>query len=44
MGCGGSLDLNQEDLPFKKDLFPILRVASMGHAMLAFVNGEYLGA
>lgn len=31
------------DLPFKKSIKPILRVASLGHALLAFVNGEYIG-
>ncbi|KAK4754793.1 hypothetical protein SAY87_008550 [Trapa incisa] len=38
---GGSLRLGSSDLPFKKAARPILRVASLGHALLAFVNGEY---
>ena len=27
----------------KKEIFPVLRVASLGHGIHAFVNGEYLG-
>lgn len=36
-------DVNQTDLPFRNDTYPTLRVASMGHALLAFVNGQFIG-
>ncbi|KDP29649.1 hypothetical protein JCGZ_18811 [Jatropha curcas] len=32
--------LNPRDLSMRKDILPVLRVASLGHAMLAFVNGQ----
>ncbi|OWM80414.1 hypothetical protein CDL15_Pgr019694 [Punica granatum] len=38
-----TLQVNPTDLPFKKGAMPILRVASLGHALLAFVNGKYIG-
>ncbi|KAK4754611.1 hypothetical protein SAY87_002715 [Trapa incisa] len=38
-----SLKVNPSDLPFKKNTRVILRVASLGHALLAFVNGQYIG-
>ena len=27
----------------RSDILPVLQVASLGHAMAAFVNGEYVG-
>ncbi|KAK6282884.1 hypothetical protein POUND7_016709 [Theobroma cacao] len=38
-----SIELGPRDLPMKKEIFPVLRVASLGHGLLAFVNGEYIG-
>ncbi|XP_039014932.1 beta-galactosidase 13-like [Hibiscus syriacus] len=38
------LDLGERDLPMKKDILPVLRVASQGHGLHAFVNGEYIGS
>ncbi|XP_022762273.1 beta-galactosidase 13-like [Durio zibethinus] len=37
------IELNRRDLPMKKEIFPVLRVASLGHGIQAFVNGEYIG-
>lgn len=34
---------NRRDLPMRSDILPVLQVASLGHALLAFVNGEYIG-
>ncbi|PNT68547.1 beta-galactosidase 11 [Brachypodium distachyon] len=39
-----SFKLEAEDLPFRKDIWPVLEVSSHGHAMVAFVNGKYVGA
>lgn len=36
--------MRRSDLPQRKDVSPVLRVASLGHAMVAFVNGEFVGA
>lgn len=36
--------LNPRDLSIRKDILPVLRVASLGHAMLAFVNGQFVGS
>ncbi|KAL9244854.1 hypothetical protein vseg_018575 [Gypsophila vaccaria] len=38
-----SIELDSLDLPFKKSLQPVLNVLSLGHVLLAFVNGEYIG-
>lgn len=35
--------MDPRDLSMRKDILPVLRVASLGHAMLAFVNGEFVG-
>ncbi|BBG92358.1 hypothetical protein Prudu_000076 [Prunus dulcis] len=35
-----SLALNQQDLPRKASIQPVLRIASLGHALHLFVNGE----
>ncbi|KAK8625188.1 hypothetical protein V6N13_090063 [Hibiscus sabdariffa] len=37
------LKLEARDLPMKKDVVPTLRVASEGHGIHAFINGEYIG-
>ncbi|KAE8668321.1 Beta-galactosidase 11 [Hibiscus syriacus] len=39
-----SVDLSENDLPFKKGIRPVVRVASEGHGLLLFVNGEYVGS
>ncbi|KAK9285037.1 hypothetical protein L1049_024221 [Liquidambar formosana] len=39
-----SIELSQFDLPFRRDTAPVLTVANLGHAMIAFVNGEYVGS
>lgn len=38
-----SFELSPEDLPRKNGASPILRIMSLGHSLLAFVNGEYIG-
>ncbi|PIN10486.1 Beta-galactosidase [Handroanthus impetiginosus] len=38
-----SINLNRYDLPRRPNILPTLQVASLGHALLAFVNGEYVG-
>ncbi|GER42336.1 beta-galactosidase [Striga asiatica] len=37
------INLERRDMPRRPDILPVLQVASLGHAMLAFVNGEYVG-
>ncbi|KAL6531894.1 hypothetical protein OROMI_028257 [Orobanche minor] len=37
------ITLDRRDLPMRPDILPVLQVASLGHALLAFVNGEYVG-
>ncbi|CAN0878842.1 Beta-galactosidase 14 [Linum grandiflorum] len=39
-----TITLDPRDLSMKKDILPVLRVASLGHAMLAFVNGQFIGS
>ncbi|KAL0383935.1 UNVERIFIED_CONTAM: Beta-galactosidase 13 [Sesamum radiatum] len=38
-----SITFDKRDLPMRSDISPILQVASLGHALLSFVNGEYVG-
>lgn len=38
-----SLELDDEDLPWRTDISPVLECFSLGHGLLAFVNGAYLG-
>ncbi|KAL3843366.1 hypothetical protein ACJIZ3_000769 [Penstemon smallii] len=38
-----SINFDRRDLPMRLDILPVLQVASLGHALLAFVNGEYVG-
>ncbi|KAE8669943.1 Beta-galactosidase 11 [Hibiscus syriacus] len=35
--------LSERDMPLKKDVRPIIRIASEGHGIYVFVNGEYIG-
>ncbi|KAK6143371.1 hypothetical protein DH2020_023719 [Rehmannia glutinosa] len=37
------IKFDKRDLPMRPDVLPVLQVASLGHALLAFVNGEYIG-
>lgn len=37
------LYIDHRDLPMRQDEIPVLEVASLGHALLAFVNGEFAG-
>ncbi|GMN48724.1 hypothetical protein TIFTF001_017899 [Ficus carica] len=39
-----SIDLSPHDLPMRPDILPVLRISSLGHALHAFVNGEYVGS
>ncbi|KAG4973722.1 hypothetical protein JHK87_030543 [Glycine soja] len=39
-----SVELRPEDLPKKNDIPTILRIMSLGHSLLAFVNGEFIGS
>ncbi|KAL2329060.1 hypothetical protein Fmac_022487 [Flemingia macrophylla] len=39
-----SVELGPEDLPKKNDVSPVLRILSLGHALLAFVNREFIGS
>ncbi|CAM8987227.1 unnamed protein product [Rhodiola kirilowii] len=39
-----SFELSPFDLPMRANALPVLRIASLGHALLAFVNGEYAGS
>jgi hypothetical protein len=38
-----SINVDRNDLSARKDINPVLRVASLGHAMVAFINGEFIG-
>lgn len=38
-----SIELSNYDLPMKKDIIPVLQISNLGHAMLAFVNGNFIG-
>lgn len=37
------IDLNPRDLPLKKGVLPVIRIASLGHGLHCWVNGEYVG-
>ncbi|KAI4367230.1 hypothetical protein MLD38_022993 [Melastoma candidum] len=39
-----SIKLSSSDLSTRIDIKPVLRVASLGHVMHAFVNGKYIGS
>ncbi|KAF9622839.1 hypothetical protein IFM89_034074 [Coptis chinensis] len=38
-----SITLTREDFPMRQDIIPVLQIASLGHALHAYVNGEYIG-
>ncbi|KHN33673.1 Beta-galactosidase 13 [Glycine soja] len=38
-----SFELSQEDMSMKPGVLPVLRVMSLGHSMVAFVNGDIVG-
>ncbi|KAE9447372.1 hypothetical protein C3L33_20719, partial [Rhododendron williamsianum] len=38
-----SITFDRLDLPMRSDILPVLQIANLGHAMVAFVNGEYIG-
>lgn len=38
-----SFELSQNDLPTKPGVLPVLRIMSLGHSMVAFVNGDFVG-
>lgn len=39
-----SFKLDDEDLPFRHDIRPVIQVSSLGHVLHTFVNGEYIGS
>ncbi|XP_044508857.1 beta-galactosidase 13-like [Mangifera indica] len=39
-----TISLGWRDLPMKPEVSPVLLIASLGHSLLAFVNGEYVGS
>ncbi|CAI8616832.1 unnamed protein product [Vicia faba] len=39
-----SVEFGPEDLPKKNEISPVLRILSLGHSLLAFVNGQYVGS
>ncbi|GFQ01453.1 beta-galactosidase 14 [Phtheirospermum japonicum] len=38
----GTINLEKRELPMRPDIRPVLQIASLGHALAAFVNGEYV--
>ncbi|XP_074325969.1 beta-galactosidase 13-like [Apium graveolens] len=38
-----SINIDRRDLPMRPDMIPVLEVQNNGHAMVAFVNGEFIG-
>ncbi|XP_076936919.1 beta-galactosidase 14-like, partial [Bidens hawaiensis] len=38
-----SLNLDKDDLPMRPDILSVIRIQSLGDALLAFVNGQYIG-
>ncbi|KAL2346041.1 hypothetical protein Fmac_000041 [Flemingia macrophylla] len=39
-----SFELFQEDMPVAPGVVPVLRIMSLGHSMIAFVNGDIIGS
>ncbi|KAJ3692808.1 hypothetical protein LUZ60_011903 [Juncus effusus] len=39
-----SFKLDDEDLPMRRDIRPVLIASNKGHVMHAFVNGQYIGS
>ncbi|KAM7479444.1 hypothetical protein LguiA_027657 [Lonicera macranthoides] len=40
---GTSIHFDRRDLPMRPDILPVLQIANLGHAMIAFVNNEFIG-
>ncbi|KAF7841215.1 beta-galactosidase 13-like [Senna tora] len=38
------VELSPEDMPKKSTIAPVIRIMSLGHGLLAFVNGEFIGS
>ncbi|KAM3344125.1 beta-galactosidase 13 isoform X1 [Capsicum galapagoense] len=38
-----SINFDRHDMPMRPDILPVLQIASMGHALSAYVNGEFIG-
>ncbi|MFS8016228.1 putative beta-galactosidase [Helianthus anomalus] len=38
-----SINLDKDDLPMRPDIMPVIRIQSLGDALLTFVNGQYIG-
>lgn len=38
-----SFRLETDDLPYRKEVKPVLEVSSHGHAIVAFVNDAFVG-
>ncbi|KAJ4803916.1 Beta-galactosidase [Rhynchospora pubera] len=38
-----SFKIEDDDLPIRHDIRPVLQVSNLGHVMHAFVNGQYIG-
>jgi hypothetical protein len=38
-----SFKLESDDMPFRRDIRPVLEVNSHGHASVAFVNNAFVG-
>ncbi|WOL17238.1 beta-galactosidase 11-like [Canna indica] len=38
-----SFNLENDDLPMRSDIRPVLLISSLGHALLAYVNGKFMG-
>nr|DAD41658.1 TPA_asm: hypothetical protein HUJ06_015981 [Nelumbo nucifera] len=38
------IQLTRDDLPFRRDIHPVLQVSNFGHVMHTFANGEYVGS
>ncbi|CAK9144920.1 unnamed protein product [Ilex paraguariensis] len=37
------INFDRNDLPMRPDILPVIQIANLGHAMLVFINGEYIG-
>ncbi|XP_078173260.1 beta-galactosidase 11-like [Carex rostrata] len=38
-----SFKIEDDDLPIRHDIRPVLQISNLGHVMHAFVNGQYIG-
>lgn len=41
--CVYSFKIEDDDLPIRHDIRPVLQISNLGHVMHAFVNGQYIG-